>query len=474
MGEDLWTAAEAARATGGRHYRDWVAKGVSIDSRTVKPGDLFVALKGPRFDGHNFLRDALNQGAAAVMIHRPTRELPDDAPVLRVADTMAGLESLAQAARRRSKARFVGITGSVGKTGSKEALKACLEVQAKTLASEGSLNNHWGVPLSLARMPQDADYGIFEMGMNHPGEIRALTHLVQPDVAVITNVEAAHVAYFESVTQIADAKAEIFEGLRPGGSAVLNRDNPFFPHLADCAMSLGVERLISFGRHPEADVRVVDFQLGPASTMARATIRGAVLDFSIGMAGAHWVINSLAVLAATLAVGADPVKAAGALARLTPLKGRGERHRIEMGFGEVEIIDDSYNANPTSMKAAFKVLQKAELGEGGRRIAILGDMLELGARAHVMHASLARAVTEAEIDLVFTCGPHMEALHHALPAHLRGGHASDSKTLVPLITASVGEGDVVLVKGSLGSRMALVVDALKGLGGNLPSAVNDH
>ena len=303
MGEDLWTAAEAARATGGRHNRDWVASGVSIDSRTVNPGDLFVALKGPRFDGHDFLRDALNKGAAAVMIHRPTRDLPEDAPVLRVADTLAGLESLARAARRRSKARFVGITGSVGKTGTKEALKACLKVQAKTLASEGSLNNHWGVPLSLARMPRDADYGIFEMGMNHPGEIRALTQLVQPNVAVITNVEAAHVAYFDSVTQIADAKAEIFEGLQPGGSAVLNRDNPFFPHLADCAMSLGVDQLISFGRHPEADIRVVDFQLGPASTMARAMIKGSVLDFSIGMAGVHWVINSLAVLAATLAVG---------------------------------------------------------------------------------------------------------------------------------------------------------------------------
>jgi len=457
----LWSAAEAIAATRGRCAVAWSASGVSIDSRDVARGDLFVALVGPNHDGHDYVAAALQAGAAAALVHRVPEGLSEAAPLLLVEDTLLGLTALGSAARDRSQARFVGVTGSVGKTGTKEALKACLSVQAPTAASAASHNNHWGVPLSLARMPRNAVYGIFEMGMNHPGEIRILSHMVRPDVALITNVAPVHLEYFKSVLEIADAKAEIFEGMDTNGVAVLNRDNPLYANLIERAESEGVTRIISFGRHPDAAVRLLDQSLHATCSAVRASVKGEIIDYCISLPGEHWVINSLAVLATVKALGADVPTAAAQLAKLTPLKGRGEKHDVILPGGVFRLIDDSYNANPTSMRAAIEVLGRAETRDGGRRIAVLGDMLELGPAADRLHAGLASSIVGCGIDLVFTCGQHMAALHDALPAAKRGAHVPDSRSLATLIQGAVRPDDVVLVKGSLGSRMALVVEALK-------------
>lgn len=470
--EVLWTAEEAAQATGGRNTTDWQATGVSIDSRSVEPGDLFIALKGPTFDGHDYAGKAIKAGAAASMVHRRADGVDESMPLLIVDDTFAALWRLGTAARERSTARLIAVTGSVGKTGTKEALRLCLTPQGVTAASVGSFNNHWGVPLSLMRMQRDAVYGVFELGMNHPGEIRELTALVRPHVSIITNIEPAHIGNFTSITEIADAKSEIFEGMDSNGTAVLNRDNALFHHLCTKAEDAGVTRIVSFGRHKEADARLVDCSLHATCSAVTANIRGQEIDYCLAMPGAHWVMNSLAVLAAVSAAGADVVKAAAQLANLKPLKGRGERHSIETTAGAFHLIDDSYNANPTSMRAAFEVLGRASLGNGGRRIAVLGDMLELGERSDEMHAGLAGPLQAAGIDLVFTCGASMAALHKALPEKLHGAHAETSKELAGSVVEAVRPGDSLLVKGSLGSRMAVIVEALIALGGDSPQVAN--
>jgi UDP-N-acetylmuramoyl-tripeptide--D-alanyl-D-alanine ligase len=469
---NLWTAGQAAKATGGRNTAEWAATGVSIDSRSLEPGDLFVALEGPSFDGHGFIAAALDAGAAAAVAQRRPEGLPETAPLLLVEDTLAALTALGAAARARSEARFIGVTGSVGKTGVKEALRHCLAPQAPTAASTGSLNNHWGVPLSLARMRPQALYGVFEMGMNHPGEIRQLTRLVRPHVALITAIEAAHSEYFASIEEIAKAKAEIFEGVEPGGAAVLNREHPFFTLLVERAEAAGVARIVSFGRHPEADARLINCSLHGGHSTVRALVGGKLLDYSLGLPGAHWVMNSLAVLATILAAGADLRAATAEMATLKPLEGRGARQVLPLPGGSFELIDDAYNANPASMRAAFEVLQKTPLGKGGRRIAVLGDMLELGQDSQRLHAKLAEPIEAAAIDLVYTCGPNMAALHDALPKARRGGHTADARSLAPLAAAGLRPGDTVLVKGSQGSRMALVIEALSSLEDNPARAAN--
>ena len=470
--EVLWSAEEAVQATGGRTTRDWQATGVSIDSRSVDPGDLFVALKGPSFDGHDFAGKAIEAGAAASMVHRLCDGVDESMPLLIVDDTFAALWRLGTAARARSEARRIAVTGSVGKTGTKEALRLCLTPQGLTSASIGSFNNHWGVPLSLARMQRKAVFGIFELGMNHPGEIRELSALVRPHVAIITNIEPAHIGNFASITGIADAKAEIFEGMDPNGTAVLNRDNALFHHLCTKAEDAGISRIVSFGRHKEADARLIDCSLHATCSAVTADVRGTEIDYCLAMPGSHWVMNSLAVLAAISAAGADVVTAAAQLANLKPLKGRGERHTVETGAGAFKLIDDSYNANPTSMRAAFEVLGRASLGDGGRRIAVLGDMLEMGERSLEMHAGLAGPLEAAGIDLVFTCGSAMAALHAKLPQKMRGAHTDDSKALATVIADAVRPGDNLLVKGSLGSRMAVIVETLCALGDAAAQAAN--
>lgn len=462
----LWFASEAARATGGRTVEGWSATGVAIDSRTVAPGDLFVALVGPRFDGHAFVADALGKGAAAAMVAVIPEGLPADAPLLLVDDTLHALEDLGRAARARCGARIVGVTGSVGKTGTKEALRVALGGQGSVVASAGSFNNHWGVPLSLARMPESAAFGIFEMGMNHAGEIEPLSRMVRPHVAVITTIEAVHVEHFDSVDGIADAKAEIFAGVEPGGAAVLNRDNAYFDRLAAAARSAGIERIIGFGAHADAEVRLVDADLDAEGARVHALVRGRPLAYGLQVAGRHWAINSLAVLAAVAGAGADVEAAAAALADFRVPSGRGGRITVPLPGGAFELIDDSYNANPASVAASIGVLGGIEPAIGGRRIAVLGDMLELGDDGPALHTALAKPLTDHRIDLTFTAGPLMEHLFEALPSAMRGGHAADSTTLAPLVAAAVRRGDVVTVKGSAGSRMGLVVDALRALAAN--------
>ena len=470
--EIIWTAAEAAEATGGSASGDWQANGLSIDSRSLSPGEIFVALQGPNFDGHDYIAAAFEKGAVAAIAHRQPKGTAAEGPLLLVDDTLAALWKLGAAARARSNARFIGVTGSVGKTGTKEALRHCLSAQAPTYANVGSLNNHWGVPLSLARMPRDTHYGVFELGMNNPGEIRELVSLVRPQVAVITNVEAAHIGNFDSVGAIADAKAEIFESLEPGGSAILNRDHPMFHHLRDKAVTAGVTRIVGFGRHHEAEIRLTERRLEATHSDVTVSIDGKPVSYRISLPGSHWVTNSLAVLAAVHEIGADVVRAAETLSSLPAIKGRGERHEIAIPGGTFLLIDDSYNANPTSMKAAFEVLGQAEPGAGGRRIAILGDMLELGERGNALHRTLAGPLSASGVDLVFTCGPQMQHLASVLPKSLTAGHTKDSLSLVQLACEAIIPGDVVLVKGSLGSKMRLIVDALLNLDGAMPRAAN--
>jgi UDP-N-acetylmuramoyl-tripeptide--D-alanyl-D-alanine ligase len=465
----LWTAEDAA-ATGGRATSPWRAEGVSIDSRTIRPGDLFVALRGPNHDGHDHVAAALANGATAAMVdHVPAGV--NGGPLLIVGDTFEGLNALGRAARRRSKARIVAVTGSVGKTSVKEALKLVLSRQAETAATIGNLNNHWGVPLSLARMSPDTVYGVFEMGMNHPGELTPLSQLVRPDVAVITTIAPVHTEFFEFIGEIADAKAEIFNGMR-GGTAVLNRDNAYFATLAVAAFGRGLDRIVGFGAHPDATARVESWTAAADGSTIHAAINGRRLTYRVAQPGRHWVINSLAVLAAAQALGADLERAAAALAELPATKGRGERHRIACRGGDFTLVDDSYNASPASMRASFEILAISEPQGVGRRIAVLGDMLELGPTADDLHAGLAAALLASGVDLVFTAGPHMKHLHEALPRDRRGGHAPTAEALAPLVVDAVGPGDVVAVKGSFGSRMAVIVGALKDIGRTPPRAAN--
>lgn len=457
MTANLWTSAEIAAATKGKAQGPaFEAFGVSIDSRSVAAGDLFIAIAGPNHDGHDFVKAAIDGGAAGALVHR----IPpgcDTLPLVLVGDTMDGLQALGAAGRDRSAARIVAVTGSVGKTGTKEMLALALSQQGDTHWSVGSFNNHWGVPLSLSRMPRAVRFAVFELGMNHPGEIIPLTKMVRPHVAIITTVEAVHMAHFASTEEIADAKAEIFAGLEPGGIAVLNRDNRHFRRLAQAA---GATQLLTFGSHIEADARLLDCGIDPHETAVFALLRDHPVAYRIGVPGLHWAMNSLAVLLAAGALGADADLAAKALAGMVPPKGRGARQMIAVPGGQAELIDESYNASPVSMKAAIATLAAARPAKGARRIAVLGDMLELGEDGPSLHAGIAEAIAAWGIDLVFTAGPLMVSLNDALPPEKQAGHAADSQELAPLVKAAVKAGDVVMVKGSAGSRMNRVVKAL--------------
>jgi UDP-N-acetylmuramoyl-tripeptide--D-alanyl-D-alanine ligase len=458
----LWTAAEAARAVDSAlaPAADWSVAGLSIDTRSVADGDLFVALRGPRFDGHDFVTDALSRGAAAALVDRAVAGA-DPRRLLIVRDTQAGLEDMARAARARSPARIVAVTGSVGKTGTKEALAMVLAAQAPTHASSGNLNNHIGLPLSLARMPADAAFGVFEIGMNHAGEITPLSAMLRPHAAIITTVEGAHLEFFPDVAAIADAKAEIFAGLDRQGTAILNRDNPYFDRLAAHAAARGVGQVWSFGAADGSDARLVSASLAAHGSDVEAIILGRTLRFRLPLPGRHLVLNSLAVLLGAAAVDADISQAAECLAGLAPVAGRGVSSEVAIGGGRIRLIDETYNASPAAMRAAFDVLAMIEPGPGGRRIAALGDMLELGVQAEAEHAGLAEPLIAAGVGLVFTAGPLMRRLHDAMPAALVGGHAAESATLAPAVAAAIRPGDVVLVKGSAGSRMSAVVQALR-------------
>jgi UDP-N-acetylmuramoyl-tripeptide--D-alanyl-D-alanine ligase len=459
----LWTVDAMVAAMGaapaGAPPAD--VSGISIDTRTIGAGDAFFAIKGDHRDGHEFVEAALAAGAGLAVVAADRRDaFPNEAPLLVVADVLEALRALGRAARARSGAKFAGVTGSVGKTGTKEALRAVLAAQAHTHASAASYNNHWGVPLSLARCPLSARYAVLEMGMNHAGEIAPLTRLVRPHVAIITTIEPVHLEFFDSVEAIADAKAEIFLGLERGGAAVLNRDNPHFARLERSARNAGVDRIVGCGEHAGADARLITCEPRPDGSAVRARILGTEVDYRMGVPGRHHVLNSLAVLATVSLMGADLAAAAHALGDLAPGSGRGARVRLVLADGEALLIDESYNANPASMRAALALL--GESGASGRRIAVLGDMLELGPRGADFHRALAEAVLVNAVDLVFCCGPLMRSLWEALPSDRQGAYAETSSLLESHVLSAIRPGDAVMVKGSLGSRMAIVVKALQG------------
>jgi UDP-N-acetylmuramoyl-tripeptide--D-alanyl-D-alanine ligase len=457
MNAPLWTAKDAAIATQGHSDQEWQAYGVSIDSRTVATGDLFIALSGDNFDGHDFVNAAFAAGAAAAIV---SRQIPDaQGPLLLVKDSTEALWALARFARSRSQAKIAAVTGSVGKTGTKEMLRLALAEQGETHASQGNLNNHLGLPLSLARLPASASFAVLEMGMNHAGEIEPLTRLARPHVAVVTAIEMVHAEFFASEAAIAEAKGEIFIGLEEGGVAVINRDTPHFVKLSELAKA-SKAKVTSFGSHIEADARLLDCAVDPATTHVLSLIHDRPLAYRLSVSGRQWAMNSLAVLTAVEALGGNIEKAAKSLIAMTPPKGRGQQLVINIPGGNFELIDESYNASPASMKAAIASLRAAKPAKGGRRIAILGDMLELGSRSEELHASLAQALTEFGIDLVLTAGSRMEHLHHVLPSPMRGPHAPDANSLIPLARQAIHPGDVAMVKGSAGSKMSRVVVAL--------------
>ncbi len=454
----LWTASEAAEATGGQAVGDWQASGVSIDTRTIAPGDLFVALKAAR-DGHDFVAQALEKGAGAALVAHIPEGVAEDAPLLVVEDVQTALEALGRAARARTQARVVAVTGSVGKTSTKEMLATMLGAQGRTHASVASYNNHWGVPLTLARMPRETEFAVIEIGMNHPGEIAPLARQARPDVVMVTTVAPAHLEAFDSIAAIAREKASIVEGLEPGGTAVLNADIEEAPILRAAADTAGA-RIVEFG-HEAREFKLLQTGVQDGMTRVSALCDDRETDFTLNTAGTHFAMNALGALACCATLGADAAAALRALERWTPFRGRGQRERIALPGGMAELIDDSYNANPASMAATLATLAAAD---GARRIAILGDMKELGPQAEAMHADLACHEGIDAVDKVHCIGPLMRALHAALPETRRGDWSETSQEIAERLQALVKPGDIVLVKGSLSMDLATVVDALRKMG----------
>ena len=467
----LWSATEALAATGGQGPATWCASGVSIDTRTLEPGDLFVALSDLR-DGHDFVARALEMGAAAALVSRVPEGVAADAPLLIVPDVLRGLEDLARAARARTGARVVGVTGSVGKTSTKEMLRVVLGGQGRVHAAEASYNNHWGVPLTLARMPRATEFAVIEIGMNHPGEISPLARMADLDVAVITTVAAAHLEAFDSVEEIAREKATILDGLRVGGVAVLPLDIPTAWVALDRARAAG-HRVLGFGATEGADFHLLEAKLCDAATIVQAEHDGAEMLFKISTAGRHFAMNGLAVLAVADALGLDPAIAASDLGRWQPPPGRGMRARVVLDVVDetrFDLIDDAFNANPASMAAALDMLIAASVEEGvgrfarGRRIAILGDMLELGTTEITLHRAIADHPGLGQVSLIHCVGPRMRALYEVLPSRQRGQWVATAQELAVQARSLIDAGDVVLVKGSKGIKVSLVVDALRKLG----------
>ncbi|NIX76422.1 UDP-N-acetylmuramoylalanyl-D-glutamyl-2,6-diaminopimelate--D-alanyl-D-alanine ligase [Microvirga terricola] len=463
MSTPLWTIDEILAATDARIGSGVTqASGASIDTRTLNAGDLYFSIKGDVHDGHDFVPAALEKGAAAAVVSEAKApSFKEQDRLIIVPDVLDAMRRLGIAARKRSHAKVVAITGSVGKTGTKEAMRLALSRQGSTHASVASYNNHWGVPLTLARMPRETEFGIFEIGMNHAGEILPLTAMVRPHVAVITTVEPVHIEFFPSLWGIADAKGEIFSGLEPGGTAVINRDSPYFERMAAHAMASKAGRVVSFGESEAAHIRAERILVRPDFSLVEARIFGEPLTYRIGTAGRHIALNSLSVLAAAHALGVDPLSVAQSFTELKPPVGRGERTMLSVGAGEALLIDESYNANPASVRAALNNLGAVELAGAGRRIAVLGDMKELGEKGPELHEGLADAVEANGIDLLFAAGPLMQNLIDRLPKAKIAAHAPTSADLVDAVCAAIRPGDAVMVKGSLSMKMALVVKALK-------------
>ncbi len=461
MNEALWTENELTGVLGPPSQAlAGPVGGVSIDTRTLQPGDLFFAIKGAVHDGHDHIARAFEAGAGAAVIARPRGgELAAHEATFAVEDTVCALEALGRAARARAPARVVAVTGSVGKTSAKEMLRVALAKSGSTHASVASYNNHWGVPLTLARMPASAAFGVIEIGMNHAGEITPLVAMARPHVALVTTIAPVHIEHLGSIEAIADAKAEIFSAFEGDGTAVLNRDAPQYARLERAAKAAGA-RVLTFGAEMGCDARLLEARDDESGSRVRAHILGREIGFSLGAPGLHMAQNALGVLLAAVALGADPEVSVAALADFAPQKGRGERFTLETPTGPFTVIDESYNANPASMRAALALLGAAHPGEGGRRIAVIGDMLELGADGAAMHAALAETLEQNRVDLLFGSGALTRALYEAAPAPMRAAWGERSRDIQDELAKALRGGDVVMIKGSNGSRMGPVVAAL--------------
>jgi UDP-N-acetylmuramoyl-tripeptide--D-alanyl-D-alanine ligase len=460
----LWNTAELVSAMAARTIGDVPEgiAGITIDSRTAKAGEAFFAIKGDKFDGHDFITAAMVSGAAVCVVSEG--KLPAlgkvTAPLIVVDDVLAGLERLAVASRARSKAKIIAVTGSAGKTTTKEALRHCLSTCGKVHASAASFNNHWGVPLTMAKMPADTEYGVFEVGMNHPGEIRHLIKFVQPHAAIVTIIAAAHLGFFKSLDEIADAKAEIFEGVVPGGSAIINRDDARYRNLEHAAKSAGVTHIYGFGEHARARFKLLSCDLKPDHSQITIRIDGTEMPVRIGAPGRHIVQNVLAVIGACQTAGADLKRVIAALATLGAEKGRGQFHHLETRGGAFMLIDESYNANPASMRAALSLLASQEVSGKGRRIAVLGDMLELGRFSAKMHKELAEPIASAKVDKVFLGGAEIKLLAEALPAAMAAEHKASVAELTQSLAGFVRAGDVIMVKSSNGIGFSKLVEEM--------------
>ena len=461
----VWSAQEVLRTVRGQnlHPQDWVSHGVSIDSRTISAGDLFIAIKGPSLDGHDYVRAAIDAGAVAAIVDHHPPHTPPDAPLVFVDDTMKSLETLGREGRERSKAQIVAVTGSVGKTSTKEQLRLMLGAVNDTFANEGSLNNHWGVPLTLARLPETAKFGVIEMGMNHAGELAPLSRVVRPHVALITNIEAVHLEHFTSLEAIADAKAEIFCGMDSSGIAVLNADNPQYARLREAARAQGLKKILSFGRDSKCDARLLNITTDNNGTTIEASLLGKQISYTMGVVGEHLAFNALGALLACAALDVDLSACIEALASYRPPSGRGTRERIQLATGgTVSLIDETFNASPVATHAAIHVLGQTQPDAAqGRRIAVLGDMRELGETAPTLHADLADSLLKENIDVVYCCGELMSHLYNALPPSMRGGFAMDSAGLSSLVASELQAGDVIMIKGSHSMHMEKVVTAIR-------------
>ncbi len=440
--------------------------GVSIDTRTLQKGDLYFAIKGDNSDGHDYVAKAFECGAAAAVVDEAHADaLRGHGTLYVVRDVLKSMEELARAARKRSRAKIIAVTGSVGKTSTKETLRKVLSDAGPTHASDKSYNNHWGVPLMLARLPEQARYAVFEIGMNHAGEITPLVGMVRPHVAVVTNVAPVHLEHFADVEEIAQAKAEIFSGLIRGGVAILNRDIETFDLLEAAAKKSPAGHILTFGAHPSADAQLLRFEAEEDFSRICARVLGSELNFRLGAPGKHLAINALSVLLAARAVGLELGAAAASLADVAAPQGRGAREKLRLDpvapESEILLIDESYNANPASMRAAIDLLGAAKIPGEGRRVAVLGDMLELGPTAPALHFSLGESLLQNRVDRVFAAGPLMRHLFDGLAPEMRGAWAEDAAKLEPLVAAALRPGDAIMVKGSNGSRMHALVAGLK-------------
>lgn len=464
MADALWTTQELVAATGGTLIGQvhGPLNGVSIDSRAINSGDIFVAIKGDKMDGHDFVAGALKAGAGIAVVSKVTDDMRAAGAVLQVAeDPLRGLENMGRAARAWSKGQIVAVTGSVGKTSTKEMLRVALSASGETHASAASFNNHWGVPLTLARLSRKAAYGIFEVGMNHAGEITPLVKMVRPHVAIVTTIAASHLGHFDSLDAIAQAKSEIFSGVVADGAAVINQDSPYFDFLAGQAKAHGIQNIYGFGQHANAAVRLEQVALHASCCCVTADVMGERVSYKLGVPGAHMAMNSLAVLAAVKLMGADLARATMALALAQPAKGRGVQESLEIEGGEFLLIDESYNANPASVAAALALLGNVRPRRNGRRVAVLGDMLELGDFGPKLHADIAKNLAEQGVDLLFAAGPLMQNLWAEMPEAKLGAYAATSNELKDSLLGALRADDVVMVKGSLGIRMGILVDTLR-------------